>query len=590
MTEERGPAPDRRLREVEAVIVGMGWAGAIMAAELTRAGISVVGLERGPTRDPESDEYTRKHDELRFRVRHALMQDVTRESWTFRHDLRETALPFRYLGAFLPGTGVGGSALHYGGTTARFAPWEFEAKTQTLSRYGAAALPDGCTLQDWGMTFGELEPFYDRFEYMAGVAGTAGNVEGRMRPGGNPFEGSRRREYPLPPLMHGAAGMIFENASRAVGYHPFPVPLAVLSEEYTNPEGLTRGPCAYCGDCTHYVCAVDARADPCVTSLRLAEQTGLFELRANSTVLRVLHDEHRATGILYQSADGRIYEQPATVVALTAFTFGNVRLLLLSGMGRPYDVRTGNGEIGRNYSYNVHARGSALYGGRRLKNYVSAGAGSVAIADLAADNFDHRDVGFVGGAWIQVSSGGGPITGVDVPADTPQWGRKWKQAVRRWYDRNLRVVAVGNVLPYDTNFMDLDPTYRDCYGDPLLRITFDWGENERALARFAEGRIRAVLTASQPNHIVTSADAGHFDTGRYQGTHNTGGVILGADPSISAVNSYLQMWDYANVWVVGGSAFPQNGTPGPTGTICALAYRAAARIAALHAPGASARQ
>src|SRR5690625_7378949 len=64
----------------------------------------------------------------------------------------------------------------------------------------------------------------------------------------------------------------------------------------------------------------------------------------------------------------------------------------------------------------------------------------------------------------------------------------------------------------------------------------------------------------------------------YQGGHYAGGVIMGDDPKTSAVNSYLQMWDAENIFVVGGSAFPQFGGHHPTATIGALAYRAAEGI------------
>lgn len=65
-----------------------------------------------------------------------------------------------------------------------------------------------------------------------------------------------------------------------------------------------------------------------------------------------------------------------------------------------------------------------------------------------------------------------------------------------------------------------------------------------------------------------------FDVEPYQSTHNTGGVIIGDDSETSAVNSYLQMWDHDNLFVIGASAFAHNGGYNPTGTVGALAYRA----------------
>jgi gluconate 2-dehydrogenase alpha chain len=209
---------------------------------------------------------------------------------------------------------------------------------------------------------------------------------------------------------------------------------------------------------------------------------------------------------------------------------------------------------------------------------MSAGASGFGIADFEADNFDHTDLGFIGGMHIHSVSGGQPITILAVPQGTPSWGAAWKKAVRDWYDRSVTVSGLGNVLAYRTNHLDLDPTYRDVWGDPLLRITFDWHDNELGIARYGASQIEAILAAMAPDHLEVHGDTGSFDTARYQGTHNTGGAIMGTDPRLSVVNPHLQMWEFPNVWVVGGSAFPQNGTPGPTGTICALAYLAAESV------------
>jgi len=89
--------------------------------------------------------------------------------------------------------------VHWGGLTWRFLPWDFETKSKTLARYGAKQVAEDCTLQDWGVTYEELEPHFNRFEYLYGVSGKAGNLQGKIIPGGNPFEGTRSKEYPNPP-------------------------------------------------------------------------------------------------------------------------------------------------------------------------------------------------------------------------------------------------------------------------------------------------------------------------------------------------------------------------------------------------------
>src|SRR5690606_16074173 len=131
--------------------------------------------------------------------------------------ISETALPMREMGSFKLGEVVGGTALHWGTHSRRFLPWDFEPFSKTIERYGPRALPQDCSMQDWGITYEELEPYYDQFEHLYGVGGKAGNLNGEIQPWGNPFEGSRSREYPNPPAPMTYAGSIFAEAARKFG-------------------------------------------------------------------------------------------------------------------------------------------------------------------------------------------------------------------------------------------------------------------------------------------------------------------------------------------------------------------------------------
>jgi gluconate 2-dehydrogenase alpha chain len=131
---------------------------------------------------------------------------------------------------------------------------------------------------------------------------------------------------------------------------------------------------------------------------------------------------------------------------------------------------------------------------------------------------------------------------------------------------------------YATNYLDLDPTYRDAAGSPLLRMTFDFHDNERRMSQHLTSRAEAIMRQLKPSAVSANARAGRYSIVPYQSTHNTGGAVMGADPATSAVNPYLQSWDVPNVFVIGASAFPQNAGYNPTGTVGALAYRAADAI------------
>src|SRR3954464_2827763 len=169
-----------RLPETDVVLLGVGLVGTILGRELTKAGLKVVGLERGEPRATVPDfQGPAMHDELRYSVRKALMQDNAKETMTFRNKASETALPIRRWESFLPGTGLGGALVHWNGQTYRFQATDFKMRTRTIERYGEKAIPQGRVVQDWGVSAADLEPYYDRFEYLLGTSGKAGNSKGQ---------------------------------------------------------------------------------------------------------------------------------------------------------------------------------------------------------------------------------------------------------------------------------------------------------------------------------------------------------------------------------------------------------------------------
>jgi gluconate 2-dehydrogenase alpha chain len=565
-----------RLKPVDVVTVGVGLVGSIVAKELADAGLKVVGLERGGYRDTHPDfDVPNTHDELKYGLRHELMQNLARETLTFRNAASETALPMRQLGSFLPGEGVGGAAVHWSGLTWRFMPWDFETRSRTIARYGKDALAADCTSQDWGVTYDELEPHFDRFEQICGICGKAGNLQGRIQAVGNPFEGPRSREYPNPPSRESYAGSLFTTAAQSLGYHPFPTPSANLTRPYTNPYGVTMGVCVYCGYCERFGCEMGAKASPQTMVLPVLLANENYELRTFANVTRVNLDSEkkRAVSVTYVDSRGREFEQPADIVLLTSYVFSNVRLMLLSGIGKPYDPASNRGVVGRNYAYQCNSSVTLFFEDKVFNQFMGAGALGRTIDDFNGDNFDHSGLGFIGGGFITCdSSGARPIEYHPVPAGTPPWGSGWKHAVAHYYNRSIGIRSNGAVQSYRGNYLDLDPIYRDAYGLPLLRMTFDFHENEYRMSDFLTSKCEQIGKAIGPAKINVNRRTGKYSIVPYQSTHNTGGAIMGTNPTTSAVNRYLQCWDVPNVFVIGASAFPQNGGYNPTGTIGALTY------------------
>ena len=581
-----------RLPPTDVVVIGLGWTGSILSEALTRAGQRVVAIERGAWRDTATDfPTTYAQDELRYRIRHDLFLRPAQETLTFRNKMDQTALPLRAWASFMPPNGVGGGGTHWNAETWRFLPYDFEMRTHLTQRYGERFLPDDMTIQDWGITWNEIEPHYDAFEQLCGTSGKAGNLRGTKQDGGNPYEGARSAEYPTPPQQQPYGPTLFANAARGMGLSPFPQPSGNLSQGYTNPLGVTLGPCTFCGFCEWFGCGNYSKASPQTTILPALIRRSTFEARTNCEVTRITLDStgKRATGVTYVDASGDEYEQPAELVILSAFQLFNIRMLLLSGIGKPYDPVANEGVIGRNYSYQTTSSVDAWFPDKNFNPFVSSGSIGMCLDDWSGDNFDHGPHGFVGGGYVgAVMTNGRPIQSASrVPPGTPGWGAEWKRAVKDSYLTSYNFATHGSSYSYRDAYLDLDPTYTDRFGRKLMRMTFDFHDNERKMSAFLTDRLGEVVQAMGPKQMVKTPRRGTYTSTVYQTTHTCGGAIMGTDPKTSALNKYLQSWDVSNLFVMGASAFPQNSGYNPTGTVAALAFWAADAIVNryLKAPG-----
>ena len=277
----------RMLPKKDAVIIGLGWTGSILAQQLTEAGLNVVAIERGPWRDTATDfNIAYMQDELRYAIRKDLFLKPSVEAMTMRNNTGQTAMPMRDYGSFLPGDGVGGAGVHWNGHTWRFWDSDFQIKTHLTQRYGAGKIKN-LQLQDWGVSWNEIEHSFDQFEYLCGISGKAGNLKGQIQPGGNPFESPRGREYPNPPMKMSYAPSLFAQTVKEMGHHPFPTPSANLSQAYVNSLGVRMGQCTYCGFCERFACGNYSKASAQTTILPVLMKKPNFEARTECEVLKV---------------------------------------------------------------------------------------------------------------------------------------------------------------------------------------------------------------------------------------------------------------------------------------------------------------
>jgi gluconate 2-dehydrogenase alpha chain len=567
--------------KVDIVTVGGGMTASIVAAKLCPQGYDVISLEQGASRWGYPT-FAHDHDSLRYSGRYAMMVDLHRETWTWRPNAQSPALPMRQYGSFNPGEGLGGSLVHWSAQLWRFLPTDFRYRSHVIERYGEQKLPEGSTVQDWGITYDELEPYYDELEYDVGASGQAGNLNGKIIPGGNPFEGPRSRPYPHPALEVTTFGDMFAKACEDLGLHPFTQPAGIASQAFTDPFGNERSGCLYCGFCTRFGCEVDAKTSPQTTWLPVAFATGRYTVRGGCKVTRIeVDDKGRATGVTYVDSQGAENFQPAEVVLVSAFTLENNRLLLLSrSKAHPNGVGNDRGRVGKNYTYQIYpAPVTGAFDGRKLQMYMGNTCTIKIVYDFNADNFDHSELDFIGGSQLYSEPcEREPFNSVKglTTKDGKSWGADWKEEIRRNWDSYAGIVTEGESIAYEDNFLDLDPNYRDRYGNPLLRLTFDWHDNEQKMWRFIAARANEIMARMKPSRIVSTQDElGPYNIHDYQSTHPTGGCIMGTDPSRSVTNSYGQVWDTPNVFVTGAALFPQNAGANPTGTVGAVTYRMA---------------
>src|SRR6266480_4497537 len=468
--------------KTDVAIIGVGAAGGILAAELSKAGMRVIGLERGPRLTTQDFE---PHDELRYFQRQDLRPNIKRQPITWRPnaDTRATPIPVQNYG-----NQAGGGTVHYGAVSWRMHEDDFRARSHTIERYGAKAIPEDSSIADWPLSYADLEPYYDRAEYELGVSGKAGNLQGKKIDGGNVFEAPRRREYPLPPLLWDQGAILFNEATRKLGHHPFSTPRAIISEPYNGRAG-----CTYCGFCQAFGCHVGAKSSILVTKLPEADASGNFKLLTGAMCYRVNSDNSgRATGVAYYGPDGSDNTIEAELVILTPFIYDNTRLLLLSKTDKfPNGLANSSGQVGKHLMAHIGARVFAAFDDRYVNIYMGPSAQKHTLDDFNADNFDHTGAGFIRGA--QISSGpagleGGPIgtaMNMSPPPGVPRWGAAYRDFFAKYYTRHTAMTGQVEDLPYAHQTIDLDPNVRDAWGLPAPRLTYDFRRpNELARLEF----------------------------------------------------------------------------------------------------------
>jgi choline dehydrogenase-like flavoprotein len=535
---------------VDFVIVGSGAAGGVLAKEIATAGFSVVVLEQGPWR--RSEDFA-DHDEFGTFVAGELIGDALAFPQTFRRSETEDAIvSTRDSRPLFYAQTVGGSSVHFTANFWRLHDIDFDER----SRLGSVA---GAALADWPIRYADLEPYYTKVDWEIGVSGVPG-----------PFDPPRSRPYPMPPLPVKSSGVLLERGASALGLHAQPAPMAILSQPYDG-----RNACGHCGYCMAFGCEFGAKSSTLVTMIPRAVATGNCEVRPDSTVFRIETDAAgRATGVLYWDANGTELRQRASAVILAANGAETPRLLLMSESSRfPDGLANHSGNVGRHLMWNGQTAAFGRFE-HPLNEYKS-----VQVTRIVHDFYDSDPArGFYGGGGMDARMSFGPMGFAlfGLPPDAPRWGAAYKQALHDTFTHTVEIACHTTSLAVATNTVSLDPTVRDKWGRPAIRVTYRDHPDDLMIMRFLQDRAREILDAAGAEHVWAPIVAEQAGTAHLLGT-----CRMGDDPRQSVIDSNHRTHDVPNLFLCDGSSMVTSGRGQPTMTIQALAFRAGEIIAAL---------
>ncbi|WP_031500740.1 FAD-dependent oxidoreductase [Bryobacter aggregatus] len=546
------------LDPVDAVIVGAGGGGGVVAYELAKAGWNVVLLERGRAQTFAETGHSELHSQRTTVLGNAFGPDDT------RHLRIREAENGRWV-KVLPSDGaynnvaacVGGGTLSYGAMAWRFLPKDFQMR----STYGA---PAGSTLEDWPLRYEELEPYYAKAEWEIGVSGKAG---------ANHFEGKRSKDYPMPPLPFNREASLLAPAARKLGWHPFPIPMAINSIPYQG-----RPACVQCPHCVGFRCEVDAKSSTAVTVIPRAIATGHCKLRTECVVKEVLLDKKGdARGVAYFNADGELVEQLARVVVVAASATETPRLLLNSknamhpnGLGNRYDW------VGRNLQGHAYSGAFGLF-----EQETWDGVGPAARVALCDHN--HGNEGCVGGGMLANEFIRLPYLFARSvrPPGAPRWGQAHKDWQRRWYKRSMGVKGPVQEVPRWENRVEIDPVAKDAWGIPTLRLSGRKHPSDLKTGKYVAARAAEWLRAAGAIEVVETLPG----MGLSGGQHQAGTARMASEAKLGVVDRDCRVFGTSNVYIADGSVHVTNGGFNPSLTIQALAFRTSERILAAGHPG-----
>jgi len=541
------------MKDYDAIVVGSGAAGGIVACVLAEAGKHVLLLERG--RELSFADVGRDHlRNQRLAVYgHNAGPDINGNPRVFvdpegrSRVVRPHELDYHNNAACL-----GGGTRVYGAQAWRFHPDDFRMAT----KYG---VPSGSSLADWPITYETLEPYYECAEWEIGAAGDGRTINHQV---------PRSRNYPLPPVPPSPQTLALWKGAERLGWMTSPVPLLINTEPYQG-----RAACIACKYCVGFACPTDAKNGSQNTVIPRALATGNCELQTNAIVASIDGDSQgKVSGVsdfIDEMAERHSARSKAVVVSGGAIE--SARLLLNSRSPRsPSGLGNEHDQVGRNLQGHLYPR---AYGLSTTKVFDGVGPG----VTIATTQFNHDNAGIIGGGMLADDFIKPPIDFWydSLPPDLPRWGIRNKEFMRDNYTRVMHLRGPVQDIPNPDGRVTVDEAVRDKWGIPVARLSGTTHPATVEAAEFMRERGEEWLRASGCEKIW-SAQPGLVLSGRQ---HQAGTCRMGKDPKTSVTDEWGRVHNHDNLFVVDGSLHVTNGGFNPVLTIMALAFRSGEYIA-----------
>lgn len=543
------------MSDYDAIVVGAGAAGGIVACVLAEAGKRVLLLERG--RAYNYADIPRDH--LRNHRLSLYGQGMGPDQYghprVIEVDGRPRILDSPHLGGYNNNAmGVGGGTRVYGAQAWRFLAQDF----RMASTYG---VPGGSSLADWPFGYEEMEPWYERAEWEIGCSGDGD---------ANRFQAPRRRGYPMPPIPENASGRALKRAAESLGWSTFPVPLLINTAEYNG-----RPACVRCNLCVGFACPSESKNGAHNTVIPRALATGLCTLQTHAMAERIDTDARGSvTGVTYlveENGSVRRHAATAKTVVVSAGAIESARLLLNSASSHhPRGLGNAHDQVGRNLQGHVYPTAHGF-----MPDPVNDNVGPG--VSIATCQHSHGNPGVIGGAMLANDFIETPLFfwRSAQPPGLPRWGRENKRWMREKYRRWVEVKGPVQEIPNPESRVTIDPAVRDKFGLPVARLSGSVHPETLRTASVIRERAVQWLEAAGAESVWSPEIKGGLSAGQ----HQAGTCRMGDDPATSVVDPWGRVHGHDNLYVVDASIHVTNGGFNPALTIMALAFRNAEHIA-----------